>query len=90
MHIWLNLITNTIKASKNQNITPKIKITINENSIIYTDNCKGLEEKTIKEIKNNKQEGLGLKMTKKILEKNSWFFSIENIDNGLKIIFYKK
>lgn len=91
MHIWLNLITNTIKASKNHNITnPNVKITINENSIIYTDNCKGLEEKTIKEIKNNQQEGLGLKMTKKILEKSSWFFSVENIQNGIKIVFYKK
>lgn len=29
-------------------------------------------------------------MTKKILEKSSWFFSVENIQNGIKIVFYKK
>ena len=28
-------------------------------------------------------------MTKKILEKSSWFFSVENIQNGIKIVFYK-
>lgn len=89
MHIWLNLITNTIKASKTHNIIPKVKIVINENNIIYTDNCKGLEEKILKEIKNGIQDGLGLRMTKKILEKNNLLFNIENFNNGIKIIFYK-
>ncbi|MFY4748627.1 transporter substrate-binding domain-containing protein [Aliarcobacter butzleri] len=90
MHIWLNLITNTIKASKIHKIKPKITITINETNIIYNDNCKGFEEKILNDIKHNKQYGLGLKMTKKILEKNSWNISIKNGINGVNIIFYKK
>ncbi|QKF73070.1 BvgS-like domain-containing two-component system sensor histidine kinase [Aliarcobacter faecis] len=89
MHIWLNLITNTIKASKTHNIIPKVKIVINENNIIYADNCKGLEEKILKKIKNGTQDGLGLRMTKKILEKNNLLFNIENFNNGIKIIFYQ-
>lgn len=91
MHIWLNLITNSLKASKSNNIQKaKISITINENSIIFTDNCKGFEEEKLIEIQEEKQQGLGLKMSKKILEKNNWSIKIENSNNGATFTLYKK
>jgi ABC-type amino acid transport substrate-binding protein len=89
MHIWLNLITNSIKASKLQNITnPEIKIIINKDNIIFKDNCKGFEPKILKDIQNNNQQGLGLKMSLAILEKNNWSMSIDNTKNGVKITLY--
>ena len=49
MHIWLNLITNSIKSAKIENIKkPQINISINENSVIFTDNCKGFENNILK------------------------------------------
>ena len=83
MHIWLNLITNTLKEAKLKNIKePKIFITINENNITFKDNCKGFKEETLKDIQEGMQSGLGLKMSKKILEKNNWSIKIENEGNG--------
>ena len=83
MHIWLNLITNTLKEAKLKNIKePKIFITINENNITFKDNCKGFEKEILKDIQEGMQSGLGLKMSKKILEKNNWSIKIENEANG--------
>ena len=85
MHIWLNLITNSIKAAKFNNIkNPQITITINENEIIFIDNCKGFDDEILKNILNNKQKGLGLKMSFEILKKSNWIMSIENLPNGAK------
>jgi signal transduction histidine kinase len=90
MHIWLNLITNSIKSSKLHNISiPQIEITINENEILYKDNCKGFEEEILKQISQNRQKGLGLKMSKKILEKSNWSMHINNFKDGAKITFCK-
>lgn len=91
MHIWLNLITNSIKASKFHNIkNPEIKIIINEDHIVFEDNCKGFEEDILRNIKEFKQQGLGLKMIFKILEKSDWSINIENSADGAKFILYKK
>jgi ABC-type amino acid transport substrate-binding protein len=92
MHIWLNLISNTIKASKLQNIEyPELTIIINEKNIIFEDNCKGFEDKILKNILNNKQKGLGLKMSFEILKKSNWIMHIENSQNGAKFnIFNSK
>ena len=91
MHIWLNLITNSLKAAKAQNITePKISIVIEENQIVFKDNCKGFDVEKLKEILEEKQQGLGLKMSKKILEKNNWLIKIENIQDGAMFTLYKE
>lgn len=91
MHIWLNFITNSIKVSKQNVISiPKIDITILEDKIIFQDNCKGIEPNTLKDILNDKQKGLGLKMAKEIIIKNNWNISIENHNNGLKVIIFKE
>ncbi len=91
MHIWLNLITNSIKSAKIENIIkPQINIIINENSVIFTDNCKGFENKVLENILNNEQRGLGLKMSFEILRKNNWIMTIQNSENGAKFILYDK
>ena len=85
MHIWLNLITNSIKAAKFQHIkNPQITITINNDEIIFIDNCKGFKNEILKNILNNKQKGLGLKMSFEILKKSNWIMLIENSQNGAK------
>ena len=85
MHIWLNLITNSIKAAKFHHIKdPQITITINNDEIIFIDNCKGFKDEILKNILNNKQKGLGLKMSFEILKKSNWIMLIENSQNGAK------
>lgn len=85
LHIWLNLITNSIKASKFHNIgNPKIKIIINQKNIIFEDNCKGFENEILEDIQEFKQQGLGLKMSFKILKKSNWSMNIENYKDGAK------
>jgi hypothetical protein len=37
----------------------------------------------------NKQKGLGLKMSSKILEKSNWSMMIDNFNNGAKITISK-
>lgn len=91
LHIWLNLITNSIKASKSQNIkNPEIKIFINQKNIIFEDNCGGFEKEILENIQKNKQQGLGLKMSIKIIEKSNWSMNIENYNNGAKFILFNK
>jgi signal transduction histidine kinase len=91
LHIWLNLITNSIKVSKFHNIqNPFIKIVINENSIIYEDNCKGFEKEVLKNVQEFKQKGLGLKMSFKILNKSNWSMDIENSNDGAKFTIFDK
>lgn len=91
LHIWLNLISNTIKASIFNNIqNPQINITINEKNIIYEDNCGGFKNEILDDIQNHKQKGLGLKMTFKILEKFGYFMNIENYKFGARLTILKK
>ena len=91
LHIWLNLITNSIKSSKLHNIkNPEIKIIINEENIIFTDNCKGFENDILKNVQEFKQQGLGLKMSFKILKKSNWSMNIENFNDGAKFTIFNK
>lgn len=91
MHVWLNLISNSLKASKLQNINhPEIIIIINKKSITYQDNCKGFHVEILENILENKQKGLGLKMSLNILEKSNWFMTIENYANGAIFKLFEK
>ncbi|MDD3008188.1 MAG: transporter substrate-binding domain-containing protein [Arcobacter sp.] len=91
LHVWLNLISNTIKASKLQNIkNPQINITINEKNITYEDNCGGFKAEVLKDIQKHKQKGLGLKMSLKIVERSNYFMNIENYNSGVKFTIFKK
>lgn len=91
LHIWLNLITNSIKASRFHNIeNSEIKIIINEENIIFEDNCKGFEDEILKNVHEFKQQGLGLKMSFKILKKSNWSMNIENYKDGAKFTIFNK
>jgi light-regulated signal transduction histidine kinase (bacteriophytochrome) len=92
MHIWMNLITNSIKSAKfHHTNNPQITITINENEIIFIDNCKGFENELLENILNNELKGLGIKMSFDILKKSNWMMFIENSQNGAKFnIFNSK
>lgn len=91
LHVWLNLISNTIKASKLQNIkNPQINITLNKEAIFFEDNCGGFKAEVLDDIQKHKQKGLGLKMTFKILEKSDYFMNIETYKSGVKFTIFKK
>ncbi|MDY3205014.1 MAG: transporter substrate-binding domain-containing protein [Arcobacter sp.] len=91
LHVWLNLISNSIKASKLQNIkNPQINITINEKNITYEDNCGGFKAEVLEDIQKHKQKGLGLKMSLKIVERSNYFMNIENYNSGVKFTIFKK
>jgi signal transduction histidine kinase len=90
-HIWLNLISNTIKiVQQREKNDPKVTITIEKQSIVYEDNCGGIEKENLKEMDSNKQKGLGLKMCRGILEKHGWVFKIQNQSNGVKFQLFLK
>lgn len=87
IHIWLNLFTNTInEAIKKSIIAPQVTITITQNQVLYQDNCKGFEEETLKSIQNDESKGLGLKMSKDILDKYNCKLKIENKEDGALFI----
>ena len=91
MHIWLNIITNCIKIAKKNSIKkPFLEIIINENSIEIKDNCKGFEKDRLKIVQENKQNGLGLKMSKGILEKSNWYMKIDNKKDGAYFLLSKQ
>ncbi|MFA6741690.1 MAG: transporter substrate-binding domain-containing protein [Arcobacteraceae bacterium] len=91
MHVWLNLITNSIKVAIQNNIkNSQFKIIINEKKIIVSDNCEGFDNNTLKIIQEYKQSGLGLKMSSKILKKSDWFMRIENSNDGAVFTLFEK
>lgn len=84
MHVWLNLINNSLNAAKTKEIkNPTIKITINTNSILYEDNCGGFDKEKLLSLES--QGGLGIKMTKDILNKYSFVLSLANHNDGVHI-----
>jgi ABC-type amino acid transport substrate-binding protein len=92
LHIWLNLINNSITASNynNKKNELSIKITINKNEILYTDNAGGFNQNTLDKIAENNCIGLGLKMTKDILEKHHYNLSINNKNDGAIFNIFEK
>ncbi len=83
IHIWLNLLNNTINAAIKKNINQlNVVITIENNKIIYQDNCLGFEKDMLEEIQNNKFTGLGLKMSSDILLKYGWKMVVSNNNEG--------
>jgi C4-dicarboxylate-specific signal transduction histidine kinase len=87
LHVWLNLINNSLKAAKVK--TPTIEITLNSVEIVYEDNCGGFDEETLRDIANNTHSGLGIKMSKDILKKYNYSISISNQESGTRIVIFK-
>jgi signal transduction histidine kinase len=87
IHIWLNLVNNSIKAAKEMK-NPTVKITINSSQIVYRDNCGGFDKETLMAVNKGMHSGLGVKMSRDILKKYSYAISISNQDNGAEIVIF--
>lgn len=76
IHIWLNLINNTITAGERNGIyAPYMKIIMFEDKIIISDNAGG--EKNIEG-----EMGIGLQMCSEIVKQNSAKLTCHNLDDG--------
>lgn len=90
IHVWLNLISNSLTAAhSNDQKKPLIKIILEPNQIIYQDNCGGLKSEMIDVISHKKHSGLGLRMIEKIISKNQYNLTMANYKDGLEIILKK-
>ena len=88
-HVILNLLNNAKDAFIENNIPNKqIKVTINKNTLQVQDNAGGIPKDVIDDIFDanitTKQNGtgIGLYMTKQIIEKLQGSINVENRDNG--------
>ncbi|MFY9093823.1 histidine kinase, partial [Aliarcobacter butzleri] len=90
MQVWINLIINTINISKIREIkNPQILINIKEEEIEFKDNCGKIDELILKEIKEEKYRGIGIKMAKEIAIKNAKKMIVSNSDEGAIFKFIK-
>jgi two-component system, NarL family, sensor histidine kinase EvgS len=90
MQIWINLINNSINQAIKEDIAqPNIKITIQKDLISFEDNCKGFKEDILDKFNNNTLDGLGLKMSKDIVNKDGWELTIINASSGVRVTIYK-
>ena len=79
VHIWLNLIDNTINAAMHHQINaPYFSITIRETEIIINDNAGGIEPEA-------SNMGLGIQMCQELVKKHNSLLSYENTDVGLSV-----
>lgn len=94
-HVLINIMNNTKDAlKKDSNIKGKIEITIDKNQILISDNAGGIPENIIENIFDynytTKEKiggtGLGLYMSKKIIEKIDGKIEIENTNIGVNFI----
>ncbi|MDD3344551.1 MAG: transporter substrate-binding domain-containing protein [Sulfurospirillaceae bacterium] len=77
VHIWLNLIDNTINAAIRRHVTsPYFTITVSEAEIIIYDNAGGIDPETT-------ILGLGIQMCQDLAKEHHALFSYENTDVGL-------
>jgi len=90
-HVILNIIQNAIDALVENKIKkPSIKIKTVENKIIIEDNAGGIKAENLGDVFNNyfttKEygTGIGLYMSKKIMQKNGGNIEVENSRNGAK------
>lgn len=92
--VLLNLIQNAKDAITLNSIeNPKIMLLVNDKTIIVKDNAKGIEENILNKIfdpyfttkEKHKGTGLGLYMSKMILEKNiNATIKATNLDEGVE------
>ena len=89
--VILNLINNAKDAFEENDIKNKqIHISINNKQIIFIDNAGGIPENIISRIfepyfttkEQGKGTGIGLHMSKAIIENSSGYLSVKNIDDG--------
>ncbi len=100
IHIFLNLISNSKYAFidnslENRDITIKTEQSDEESKVIYEDNAGGIPDSIINDMfkantttKQNDGTGMGLYMTKQIVNKHNGEISVENGKDGA--VFYIK
>lgn len=87
MHVWLNLINNSINIGIQRGIrNPTITVDIFGEKVIVEDNCGKIDELVLHNLINEQYSGLGIKMSKTILHKYGWYLDIKNSSKGA--IFY--
>lgn len=83
MQIWINLIINSINIALARKIdNPKITIHIDNEFILFQDNCGKIETNLLKEINKKQYTGLGIKMAREISKKNNKKMIIYNGKEG--------
>ena len=68
---------------------PKIVITIENNYVIFEDNCGKIERDLLRKINKKQYSGLGIKMAKEIAIKNNKKMLIYNNETGAVFKFVK-
>jgi sensor histidine kinase regulating citrate/malate metabolism len=82
VHIWLNLIDNTINAVlKNGIDAPYFHILLEPQGIIIRDNAGGMPQM----IQNENDMGLGIYMCVELVKKHGGDISYKNVEDGLQI-----
>lgn len=82
VHIWLNLIDNTMNAAlKNRVELPYFQVLFQSEGIVIRDNAGGMP----KMIQNENDMGLGIYMCVELVKKHGGEISYQNIDNGVQI-----
>ena len=91
MNVWLNIFMNFINISKQRKLlSPHIDIIIENERIVFKDNGGGFDIQHLENITNNKNTGLGLIISKEIVQKYNWYLIIENISYGAQFTIAKK
>ena len=89
MHVWLNIINNAINVAIERNIPqPLIHITLNSEYLSFEDNCGKIDMTILENIKQEKYTGLGIKMSKAILDKYGAYMDITNASKGALFKIY--
>lgn len=90
MQVWLNLLNNTIHQGIEKKINKIVlTISIDENLILFEDNCLGVCARILEQFANCTNEGVGLKMCHDILEKYDWNMKITNTQKGARVSLYR-
>lgn len=89
MHVWLNLINNAINIAIERNIQqPLIHISLRDEYISIEDNCGKIEDAILQTLKEENYTGLGIKMSKEIVNKYGGYIDISNASKGALFKIY--
>ncbi len=88
MQVWMNLLSNMLNMAQKRAIKyPYIEITISENAISFHDNCGGIEPEILEKLnKGSYKNGLGINMSREIVEKYGKSLFMHNLDQGAQFM----
>jgi len=86
MQVWMNIISNALAAAQKNAIEhPCLNISITDDTLRFSDNCGGIEEKVLANFHNGIYTGLGIKICQDIVSKHKKSFHIQNLKSGVLI-----